>query len=220
MIQRTGGAKNATAEARSKAGTKMKKAWWLGLPLTFLLASTPAWAQETGGQAGAEVEVHAAEEEHESPYAVVFRWMNFLILYGGLGYLLREPAAEFFESRRQSIQGGLERAEKAQADSSKKLAEIETRLAQLSSEADRICSEAKESAENERERIVAEAKMEADRILEQSRQEIQRLARGFQQEIRAHVADLVVARAETRLRSETSEADQKQSVLRFVRNLK
>ena len=150
---------------------------------------------------------------------MVFRWVNFLILFGGLGYLIREPAAEFFESRRQAIRAGLESAEKAQVDSNRQLAEIEERIARLSSEVERIGAEARESAQTERQRIVAEAKMEADRVLEQSRQEIERLSRGFGMEIRAHVADLVIAGAEKRLRTEVSEDDQKRIILRFGKDL-
>jgi len=197
----------------------MKKAWWMATLIVLALVASSAWGQEAGGLIGTEAEEHVAEEEHDSPYAVVFRWVNFLILFGGLGYLIREPAAEFFESRRQAIRAGLESAEKAQVDSNRQLAEIEERIARLSSEVERIGAEARESAQTERQRIVAEAKMEADRILEQSRQEIERLSRGFGLEIRAHVADLVIAGAEKRLRTEVSEDDQKRIILRFGKDL-
>jgi F-type H+-transporting ATPase subunit b len=198
----------------------MNKAWWLATLIGLLLIASPAWSQEEAGlPSGTEIDERAAEAEHESPYAVVFRWVNFLILFGGLGYLVREPALEFFESRRQAIQGGLESAEKAQADSTKQLAAIEDRIARLASEIERIRTEANASAESERQRVVRDAKIEADRVLEQSRQEIERMARGFQMEIRAHVADLVVAGAEKRLKSEITEADQKRIIVRFGKNL-
>lgn len=172
----------------------MRRTFWLVILLAALLAvATPALAQEVGEP--------GVEEEHASPLDVVFRWVNFIILFGGLGYLLRQPAAEFFETRRATILGGLERARAAQADADKRMSGIEGRLANLSEDLASIRSEAEASARSERDRIVADAKLEVDRALEQSREEVERMVRGLELEIRGHIADLVLVRAEQELRN-------------------
>ncbi len=190
----------------------MKKTFLAVLLLGLLLGIGTVWAQEDAGAPEAE----GAEEEHGSVLDVVFRWLNVLVLFGGLGYLLRQPASEFFEARRHAIQDGLGRARKAQEESDRRLAEIEARLAQLSAEAAQIQEDARASAETERARIVADGKLEVDRAMEQSRAEIERLARGFEQEIRAHLADLVIDGATARLRTQISEDAQRRIVSRAI----
>ena len=171
----------------------MRRTLWVAVLLTVVLVvAAPAWAQEATDA--------TAEEEHASPLDVVFRWVNFAILFGGMGYLLRKPAAEFFETRRDTILGGLERAREAQADADLRVADIEARLANLSSDLAEIRTEAEKSARTERDRIVADTKVEVDRALAQSREEVDRIVREFELEIRGHIADLVIGRAEQELR--------------------
>ncbi len=216
------------------------KTRWLPIRLAFamvlilvlagLAGSMPAavsvWAQvEEGGAAQAEEFDRAAGEEGEEaeeeggPLAVALRWINFAILFGGLGYLLREPAAEFFEARRQAILGGLEKSRAAQQDAAERIAEVDRRLSRLSTELAGIGSEAEESARTERERIVADAKKEVARALERSQAEVDRLAGGMELEIRAHIADRVVQSAEEKLRSRLTEQDHGRMVRRAVDEL-
>ena len=194
----------------------MKKNVWSALLLGLVLGIGPVWAQEESGAPGAEA---AAEEEHGSVLDVVLRWLNAAVLFGGLGYLLRKPASEFFEARRQGILDGLGRAQRAQEESDRKLADIEARLTQLSADAAQIQEDAKASSEAERERIVADGRLEVGRAMEQSRAEIERLVRGFEQEIRAHMADLVIDGATERLRAQISEDAQRRIVRRFVNEI-
>ena len=191
----------------------MKKNFWSVLLLVLMLGTGSVWAQEEAGAAGAEA---PADEEHGSARDIVFRWLNVAVLFGGLGYLLRKPASDFFEARRQAIQDGLGRAQKAQEESDRKLTDIEARLTQLSAEAAQIQEDAKAAAATERERIVADGRLEVNRAMEQSRAEIERLTRGFEQEIRAHMADLVIDAATERLRAQISEDAQRRIVGRFV----
>ncbi len=64
-----------------------------------------AWSQ---GSAGA-----AKEENSKSSKELIFKTINFAILVGGLGYVLRKPLGEFFRSRSASIQKSLEEGRKA-----------------------------------------------------------------------------------------------------------
>ena len=182
-----------------------------------------AWAQEEEGDA-AQAEEFGAEageegEEEGGPLAVVMRWINFAILFGGLGYLLREPAAEFFEARRQAILGGLEKSRAAQKDAAERLTDIDGRLSRLSTEMAGIGSDADESARQERTRIVADAKKEVDRALLRSQAEVDRLAGGMELEIRSHIADRVLQSAEEKLRARLTDPDRGRLVRRAVDEL-
>jgi F-type H+-transporting ATPase subunit b len=160
-----------------------------------------------------------SEDHEESPLATVFRWANAAALFGGLAYLLRKPAAEFFENRRNQITTGLERAREAQAHANARMDEIEQRLSSLSSNISGLRSEAEREAGAEREKILAEAKREVDRVVEQSRQEIERVARSVERDIKEKVASSVVDRASKALRTQMTEDDQKRVVVRFIKKL-
>ena len=195
----------------------MKKAFWLTMLLAVTIGVLPVYAQE-GEIPGEEAELQA-EEDEEGWGSVALRWVNFIILFGGLGYLLRQPATEFFQTRLGTIQGGLERARGAHADADEKMAVIEGRLSRLSTEIGQIRSDAEESARVERDRIVADAKGEVARALKQSQAEVDRVARGMEHEVRAEIADSVIARAEEQLRSRLSDEDRKRLVKRAAEQL-
>lgn len=177
----------------------------------------PATAVETADESlGGE----AAEHAEEGPLAVLFRWINFTILFGGLGYLLRRPAREYFEQRQAEIRGGLEKSRQAQAEAARRMSEIDHRLAKLTEEISRIGSVADESARKERERIIADAKIEASRALGQSKAEVERLARGMEREIQEQVAERIVEQAEGILRARLTEQDSERLIRRAVEELK
>ena len=72
--------------------------------LTVLLGAASVYGQEEGLEPEHEAtEEAAAHEEAESPIYVAFKWLNFAVLFGALGYLLRKPAAGFFDSRKAEI---------------------------------------------------------------------------------------------------------------------
>ena len=160
-----------------------------------------------------------ATEKEESPIQVVAKWANFVVLFGGLIYLLRKPMGEFFANRRKDIASGLERAQRAQTSAQARMDEIEQRLATLSTEITTLKTEAERDSLAEREKILAEARHEVERVIEQSRQEIERIARSVEREIKEHIADRVIDRAGTALRTEMTQDDQKRIVVRFIQKL-
>ena len=181
---------------------------------SLALAQTEGAAQPQSERAES-----ASAEHEESPWASVFRWANFLVLFGGLGYLLRKPAREFFEGRRKDIASGLQRAQEAQAGAQARMDGIEQRLSRLSTEVAALRSEAEKESLTERDAIVSEAKREVDRVIEQSRREIERVTRSAEREIKESIADMVVNRAGNALRTEMTEDDQKRVVVRFIKKL-
>jgi F-type H+-transporting ATPase subunit b len=189
----------------------MKK--FLPAVLIFLFLSVEApflRAQEAGEHA------KAGESAEESPMKVAWKWVNLLILLGGIGYLLKKPTLEFFEGRRKEITSGLERAKTAQEESAQRMAEIEKRLGRLSDEIASLRTQADAESAKEREKILADARRDVDRLVDQSRQEVDRIARGIERDIRAKIADAVVDRAGHALETQMTEDDQKRVVVRFL----
>jgi len=183
-----------------------------GFLLVIFSISVPGFAQVEHAE--------KTEAQHEdSTSQVIARWANFVVLFGGLGYLLRKPLLEFFQARRNEIKTGLQKAQDAQAMAEIRMAEIERRLAHLTADMASLRLEAERESVGDRERILAEARREVDRVIEQSRHEIERVAKAFEQRIKESMADLVIDRAGHTLRTEMTQDDQKRVVVRFIEKL-
>lgn len=192
----------------------------LFLAFSVLICGTTLCAFSQGQHPPAGVEAEHAKAEHEDgPLKIALRWGNFLILFGGLAYLLRKPAGEFFHGRRNDIAAGLQRAQEAQATAKARMDEIEQRLTELSADINALRSEAEHEARAEHEKIISEAKREVDRIVEQSRQEIERVGRDIEREIKETIADRVIDHAANTLRTEMTQDDQKRVVVRFIKKV-
>lgn len=174
--------------------------------------------EHTATEPGGETQQHA-EEHVESPWASAFRWFNAAVLFGGLFYLLRKPARDFFENRKAQIATGIEEARDAQTTAKKRMEDIERRLATLSAELSALRSESSRLAAAEHEKILSEARHEVERVVEQSRQEIDRLGRTIQREIKEKIGNAVVERASGTLQTQMTEDDQKRVVVRFIEKL-
>ena len=188
--------------------------------MALMPVALPAQTAEEPSPEGAATEEHAAGDHDEGAIPdPIERWFNFLVLFGGLGLLLRKPASAFFESRRSTIQGGLDRARAAQRDAEVRMSDITGRLSRFHAEVKQLEADADASARAEHERIVTDAQTEVDRTIDQSRAEVERLARELAREIRARLADQVVARAEQQLQSRMTSADQLRAVRKGLREL-
>ena len=61
------------------------------------------------------------EESHASPLVgYLGKILNFLVLFGGLGFLARKPLKNFLESRGQNIDTTIKEAKKEQKETEKK----------------------------------------------------------------------------------------------------
>ena len=75
--------------------------------LVLALALAPAFAAEESGEHGGGM---------KEP-SIWWKWANFAILAGGLGYLIAKNAPAYFESRNKEIRGGLQEARKLSEES-------------------------------------------------------------------------------------------------------
>jgi F-type H+-transporting ATPase subunit b len=187
------------------------------LTATCLIAPRVTFAAEEaqhGSSSGEHGGGHA-----ESPLSAVWKWGNFLILFGGLGWYLRQPLREFLETRSRSIEEGLASGRLARESALKQMAEIENRMVRLDDEVRGLREQAVKEAEEERTRILESAKIEAQKILEMAHREIEGLKKSARLELKAHVAELAVKLAEERLQKSVGSEENKRLVLRFLDSL-
>ncbi len=136
------------------------------------------------------------------------RVVNFLVLAGGLGFLLFKPLRSFLARQGENIAKSLAAAEEARLEAGRKYEAARGKMADLDREARELRDGAGEEARLERERIVRLAVADADRVKRMAAEEVELQRRAAVKELRAHAADRLVALAEQRLRESLTAEDQ------------
>ena len=124
----------------------------------------------------------------EPPHELLYKIINFAILVGGLGYILRKPVAEFFSSRSASIQKSLDEGRKALEASQAQLQVVEEKLRGLEAEIAAFKASAAREMEAERQRLQQASAEEAARILESARAQTDTAVRGAKLELKNYAA--------------------------------
>jgi F-type H+-transporting ATPase subunit b len=186
-----------------------------GVCLAGFAGSGSAWALGLDSTAAA-----AGEEEPSEPaHALLFKVINFVLLVGGLGYVLRKPAADFFRSRSASIQKGLEEGRKALEASQVQLRAVEEKLQHLEEEIAAFRASAAREIEAEHQRLQQATAEEAARILESASAQMDTAVRGARLELKNHAARQAVTLAEGLIRERLDEAGHKRLVSQFAATL-
>jgi F-type H+-transporting ATPase subunit b len=140
-----------------------------------------------------------AEEVNE-----IWKWPNFLILAGLLGYLIRKHGAPLLQSRSEQIRQNMEAGKKAKVEAEAIAAGVQAKMANL----ERIISELREAAhadlEREAQRLRAEAESAMSRIEQHTDIEIGAIGKHAQLELRQYAAGLAMDLAEQKIRERMS----------------
>ncbi|MFN0169739.1 MAG: hypothetical protein ACKV22_25230 [Bryobacteraceae bacterium] len=177
-----------------------------------LLVLPPAFPQEHGSG-------HAAEAEHGSAGAHGnvdgWKWANFAILAGLIGYAARKFGGAFFEGRTQEIRKGIDEAGKMKADADARASAVESRLADLGEEIADLRRTAQREAATESERLRLETQREMEKIRHQAEQEIASSLKSAQAELQQYAAHLSVDLARKKAAGRVGAAEQDSMVRAF-----
>jgi len=147
--------------------------------------------------------VFMSAEEAGGPSAAldfIGKAVNFVILFGGLAFVLRKRVAAMLARRGLDVQEALRAAEAARREAVEKLAEADRKNAALEEEVRRMTLHAEVLAERGREKIAAQAEAEARRIRQFAQQEIEHQTDVGLHELRAFAADRATSLARDRIR--------------------
>jgi F-type H+-transporting ATPase subunit b len=170
------------------------------------------------------VELLAAEGEHNPLLPIGEEIVVGLVAFGVLCFVLMKfvfPRMEsMYQQRVDAIEGGLRRAEKAQAEAGQVLSEYKAQLAEARTEAARIRDEARADAEGIRQDVLAKAREESDRIIAAGKEQLAAERQGIVRDLRAEMGTLAVDLASKIVgESLTEEARRKGTVERFLSEL-
>jgi F-type H+-transporting ATPase subunit b len=127
---------------------------------------------------------------------------------------------ETFRARVDAIEGGIKRAEEAQAEANELLEQYRAQLAEARTEAARIRDEARADAEGIRSDVLAKAREESDRIIAAGRDQLAAQRESIVRDLRSEVGTLAVDLA-SRIVGESlaDEARSRGTVDRFISEL-
>jgi F-type H+-transporting ATPase subunit b len=166
----------------------------------------------------------AGEGEHNPIFPIIPEMIIGAIAFGLLCFVLMKfvfpRMNQMYEARVDAIEGGLQRAEKAQAEANELLAQYRAQLAEARTDAARIRDEARADAEGIRQDVLAKAREESDRIIAAGREQLTGERQAIVRELRAEMGSLAVTLA-GRIVGESleDEARRKGTVQRFLTEL-
>jgi F-type H+-transporting ATPase subunit b len=127
---------------------------------------------------------------------------------------------ETFRARVDAIEGGIKRAEEAQAQANELLEQYRAQLSEARTEAARIRDEARADAEGIRQDVLAKAREESDRIIAAGREQLAAQRESIVRDLRSEVGTLAVDLASKIVgESLADEARSRGTVDRFISDL-
>jgi F-type H+-transporting ATPase subunit b len=168
--------------------------------------------------------IFAAEGEHNPILPI---WQEILIgsiAFALLVFVLMKYVfprmEETFRARVDAIEGGIKKAEQAQAEANKLLEQYRQQLAEARTEAARIRDEARADAEGIREDVLAKAQEERDRIIAAGKEQLTAERESIVRELRSSLGELAVDLASKIVgESLADEARRRGTVDRFLEGL-
>lgn len=137
-----------------------------------------------------------------------YRVMNFVVLVGGLFFLLRKPLAQALDTRIKGIQLQLQELEAKKAAAEKELAKYEAQIAQLSQESEKIVAEYIRQGNDAKAKILKEAEAAAIKLEEQAKRNIEHEFKTAKEKLQAEIIEKALEKAESRIKTSITPADQ------------
>lgn len=176
------------------------------LLVALFAALVPAVAQASG----------PATEEFVD---ILLKGLNLALVLAVIVWFGRAPIRAFFGERRKTISTELDQAAQLLSAAERKYAEWDRRMASLDGELAEIREQARERAEAERVRILAEAEAGAERVKRDASAAVEQELRRARAELRAEAADLAVTLAGRLIGERLTPADGDRLVEDFVARL-
>jgi F-type H+-transporting ATPase subunit b len=152
--------------------------------LVFFFLAIPLFAAE-----GAE------PDPADSSTGLIFRWLNFIIVFGGIGYLIAKHGGAFFRGNAKEIAASIHEATAAKAEADRELHEVETKIGRLDQDVAELRGEAQQNWAAESERLRTSGVAEIEKINLAARAELAATERAAQQQLREVAAGLAVENA-------------------------
>jgi F0F1-type ATP synthase membrane subunit b/b' len=156
----------------------------------------------------------------DSSAGLIFRWLNFAIVFGGIGYLIAKHGGAFFSANAKAIAAGIREGTAAKEEAESQLREVDAKLAHLDQEVAELRESARRDSASEATRLAASGLAEIEKIEQAARAELRAAERAARQELRGIAASLAVERAGELVRSRMDKNVRAKLFQAFLGNLR
>lgn len=170
----------------------------------ILLAALPMAAQES------------APSPADMPVGLVFRWLNFALVFGGLAYLIGKFGGPYFRGNAEAIAASIRQVAETRAAAERELKDAEAQLSGVDLEVQDMRRAAMKESAAETQRIRELARTESEKIEQAAQAEIASSDRYARQELRAMTAAIATKQAAAMLQAQITPATQAALFRSFV----
>ena len=165
----------------------------------------------------------AQEQQQPAPAdtttGLVFRWLNFALVFGGIVWAIRKYGAPYFRGTARAIGESIHGAAAGRAVAERELSEAARQLASVDAEIEELRRTGARESANEAKRLKALAQTEAEKIARAAAAEIEASERIARQQLRAIAARAATDRAAVLVRQRMNEAAERALFGDFVEEL-
>lgn len=195
----------------------MKRLALLALVFALAYAVPPARAQKTAEQHAQEGARHPVEAPTEA--LMGWRWANFLVLAGFIGWLVKKNAGPYYAARSLKIKKDIIEAADFRQEAEARAAAVERRLAGLDADIAALRSESALEAKTESERLSRQTVAEIVKIEKHAEEQIAAAGNAARQELKRYSVELAIALARQKIATRITPETQDALVRGFVRHL-
>lgn len=146
----------------------------------------------------------------------IYRWFDFILMAGLLGYLLAKPLRNGLAGRREGIEKALGDAVAARDAAEAKFAEYDAKLTRAAAEIEEMSAAIRREGELERERILANAREMAQKITAEAEKSAESEILRARAELRQEATRLAITLAEDLLKKHINAGDQQRLVNEYM----
>ncbi len=161
----------------------------------------------------------AQADAADTPVGTAFRWLNFVLVFGGLAYVLAKYGGPYFREQAKVISGSIREAVADRAAAERELALATERLSGLELEIQELRRSSARETAAEAERIRALARSEVAKVGQAGAAEVAAAERAARQELRVVAARQATERAAEMIRARLNPAAEAALFNSFVNQL-
>ncbi len=187
--------------------------------LTLVLTAFAAWGQEHAATAEHGAEPGAQHGgEHGDPL-LPYKFLNFAILAGGLGYVFVKVGIPALRGQQSAIAESLTVSARRAEEAAREAAAIEARMNNLDGELAGIRAKAKEELAAEAARLARETEAQLAKVEESMGHEIASAAKSAKSELKSFAAELALTLAAAKLQARLDAPAQARLADTFIQRL-
>lgn len=189
----------------------------------LLVFSVGTAISSSGGHEAATEAAHGAEGDHGGEAhgkgwvaTDTYRLLHFIVLAGGLFFLLRKPLSQALGARVKGIEDQLSDLENQKAEAEKKLADYNRKFAELEKESEAIVAQYVSQGEEAKSRILKEAEAAAEKLKAQAQKNIESEILRAKAQLQEEVLDKALAKAEALIKEKVNTEDQEKIIDEYL----